>query len=69
MKQRRSRLVGSKVHAGPPIGGHHDRVFYDTRGGFAINLCDLELVAMQMQRMRIVGAVMKRQPVARALFE
>src|SRR3984893_8278190 len=69
VKQSWSRLVGSKVHAGAPIGGHHDRVLDYSRGGFAINLGDLELVTMHVQRMRIVSAVMKRQPVARTLFE
>ena len=69
MKQRQTRLVGCKVHAGAPVGGHHDSVLNHARRGFPINLGDLELVPVQVQRMRIVGAVMKRQPVARALLE
>src|SRR5437879_11373021 len=69
MKQRRSRLVGGKVDAGASIGRHHDRVLDHARGGFAINLGDFKLMAMQVQWMRIVGAVMKRQPVASALLE
>src|SRR6202165_1498385 len=69
VEQRQSRLVGGKVYAGAPIGGQHDRVLDHARGGFAINLGDLELVPMQVHRMRIVGAVTKSQPVARALFE
>src|SRR6476469_5639739 len=32
VKQSKSRLVGGKVHAGAPVGGHHDRVL-DHAGG------------------------------------
>ena len=69
VEQRQSRLVGGEVDAGASVGGHHDRVLDHARRGLAIDLGDLELVAMQMQRMRVVGAVVKRQPVARALLE
>ena len=60
VKQGRSRLVGGKVHASAPKGGHHHRVLDDPRGGFAINLRDLESWwRLHMERMRIVGAVIE----------
>src|SRR5271163_2655050 len=48
VKQCRPRLVGGKVHAGAPVSGHHHRVLDNARSGFAINLGDLQLVAMHM---------------------
>ena len=69
VEQRQPRLIGGEVHAGASVDRHHDRVLDDARGRLAVDLGDLEQVPMQVQRMRIVGAVAKDEPVARALLE
>src|SRR5579872_7022117 len=48
MEQRQPGLVGREVDAGASVGRHDNSVFDNPRRRFAINLGDLELVAMQM---------------------
>src|ERR1035438_3457958 len=69
MKQGEARLIRSKIHTGAPVGRHHHCILDDARGCFSVNLHDLELMTMQMQRMRIIGPIVKRQPVSHTLLE
>src|SRR5580704_673741 len=69
VKQSWSRLIGGKVHARASVSRHHDSILNHARRCLPVNLGDLQLVPMQMQRMRIVGAVMERQPVPGPLLE
>src|ERR1039457_3330157 len=69
MKQRRPWLVGGEVHAHPAIRGSDHRIFDDARRCLSVDLRDLELMPMQVQRMRIVRPVAEGQPVARALLQ
>src|SRR6267154_1702348 len=49
-----------------PYEGATTRILDDSRGCLSVDLRDLELMPMQMQRMRIVRPVAERQPVAHA---
>src|SRR5438105_4569420 len=69
VKQRQSRLVRRKVYTCTAIGRHYHGILDDPRRRLKVNLGELELVAMQVHRMSVVGTVVKRQPVTSALFE
>ena len=68
VKQGQARLVGDKVHHGPAIIRNHYRVFYDAARFGAVHFYQLELVAMQMEGMGVIGAVAKYQPVTSSLL-
>ena len=69
VKQRQARLVGDQVHRGASICRNDHRVFHDAGSRLAVEFDELEQVPMDMERMRIVAAIVKHQPVAASLSE
>src|ERR1700678_2678261 len=67
VKQRQARLVGDQIDRGASIGGKDHRVFLYAGSRLAVELDELEEVPVDMQRVRIVAAVVKHQPVAVSL--
>src|SRR5271156_4948957 len=69
VKESEARLVGEQIHGGAAKCGDDDRILLDAGGGLAVELDELEQVAVHVQGVSIVTAIVKPQPVAAALPE
>src|SRR5580700_4143293 len=59
VKQSQAWLVGDQIHRGASKCGNDHRVFLDAGSRLAVEFDELEQVPVDMQRMRIVAAVVK----------
>src|SRR5580692_3406871 len=69
VKQSQAWLVGDQIHRGASKCGNDHRVFLDAGSWLAVDFDELEQVPVDMQRVRIVTAIVKHQPVAASLPE
>src|ERR1700744_3698959 len=69
VKQRQARLVGDQIHCGASKCGNDHRVFLDAGSLLTVEFNELEHVPMEVQRVRVVAAIVKHQPVAASLSE
>src|SRR5271168_2243120 len=69
VKQREARLVGHQIHRGPSKCGNDYCIFQDAGSRLAVELDEFEQVPVEVQRVRIVTAIAKYQPVAESLPE
>ena len=60
-------LVGGEVDGGAAVEGDDDGVLDDAGGGFAVEVDELELVAVEVEGVGVVGAVAEDEAVALAL--
>src|SRR5271170_6469725 len=69
VKQREARLVGDQIHGGTSKCGNDHRILLDAGSRLAVELDKLEQVPVDVQRVGIVAAIVKHQPVAPSLME
>ena len=67
VKQGEPRVVGYKIDINSAEAFDQDGVFENSGCFFSIDLCDLEIVAMQVQRMHIVALVDESEAIASTL--
>ena len=66
VKESEAGLIGGEVDAGAAVIGDDYRVLDDARSFFAVDIDQLEAVAMQVKRVTIVGTVAEDEAVALA---
>src|SRR5689334_15300106 len=69
VKESQPRLIGDKVYGGAAKVRHDYRVFDQTMGPFPVDLYELRLMAMQMHRVGIIGAIAIDETVALTLLQ
>src|ERR1700734_3426675 len=67
VKQRQARLIGDQIHRRAPKCRNDHRILPDTGGRLAVEFDELEQVPVDMQRVRIVAAIVEHQPVSASL--
>ena len=63
VKQGEPGVVGDKIDINSTEAFHEDRVLKDAGCLFSIDLCDLEIVPMQVKRMHVVALVDERESI------
>jgi len=69
VEESKAGLVGGELDRGATVEGNDYGVLDDAGGGFAVEVDQLELVAVEMDGMGVVGAVAKGEPVALAFVQ
>src|ERR1700680_4939665 len=63
VKQGEPGIVGDKIDINSTEAFHENRVLKDAGCFFSIDLCDLEIVPMQVKRMHVVALVDERESI------
>jgi hypothetical protein len=63
VKKRRTGIVCRKIHLDLLLGGHDNHVLHHTRRCFAGELRQLEVMPMQMNRVRFITLVVEAEAV------
>ena len=64
MKQREARLIGDEIHRDASKCGNDHGILHDAGSWLAVEFDKLEQVPVEVQRVGIVTAIVKYQPVA-----
>jgi hypothetical protein len=67
VKQGEPGVVGDKIDLNSTEAFHENRILKDAGCFFSIDLCDLEIVPMQVERMHVVALIDEREPIAATL--
>jgi hypothetical protein len=67
VKESQAWLIGDQIPRGASKCGNDHRILLDPGGGLVVELDKLEQVPVHVQRVRIVTAIVKHQPMAASL--
>jgi hypothetical protein len=67
VKQGESGVVGDKIDINTTEAFHENSVLEEARCFFSIDLCDLKIVPMQVERMHVVAFVDERESITATL--
>ena len=68
VKQGEPGIVGDKIDINSTEAFHQNRVLKDAGCFFSVDLCDLEIMPMQVERMHIVALVDESESIATTLM-
>jgi hypothetical protein len=69
MKQCESRVIGYKIDVNSAEAFDQDSVFENSGSFFSVDLCDLEIMPMQVERVHVVALVDESQSIAATLLD
>jgi len=67
VKQGEPGVIGDEIDINSAEAFHENRVLKDARCFFSIDLCDLEIVPMKVERMHVVALVDERESIPATL--
>jgi hypothetical protein len=68
MKQCGSRVIGDKIDIDSAEAFDQDGIFENSGRFFSVDLCDLEIMSMQVERVHVVALVDENQSIAATLL-
>src|ERR1700730_6391110 len=68
VKQGEPGIVGDKIDINSTEAFHQNRVLKDAGCVFSVDLCDLKIMPMQVERMHVVALVNKSESIAATLM-